>query len=555
MSMIAARGPRLPPPPGAGGADGGGDTEGRGALMSMIAARGPRLPPPPGAAGGDGGPRPRLALPPRGKTPEQLAAEAAAKAAEEAENAKYPPKPAYNPSMKMRGLFWTKMKGSETADTVWSTVEEETLPWSELEALFGDDKAGKVTLARRPAANDGTGVESEAGENSTELGAAGKSAAPKNVALFDSKRVQNVSIAIKKLKMTPKEVADASIKLDPAVMTKAVIDCIQLIAPTEDEINMLDGHQGSPDDLDLTGRIFHELRSIPRLNIRLDIMKTTLEWMNGFEQLSDEVDVLDHSVDELQSKATEGRLKKVLGTVLAAGNYMNSGTGRAQAHGVRLDVLVKLANMKQNNDPKQTLLHYVVKKTMQDDPSGEEFCSSWANLWNAPKISLRQLETDLRGLSADLNKMKAERTKCNNETDASKFTSLIERIQSFLSQAEPKLASLQTRVAAVSSKIQKARAYYGHVNDPNSGECQNAAFFGLITSFGTMYMKCKDEIINARIEVYHRFAYYNFVCLLLTFTCIFFLIQYRPRKRPKQRPIRLLGKGTSLLLLRDGARP
>jgi hypothetical protein len=80
------------------------------------------------------------------------------------------------------------------------------------------------------------------------------------------------------------------------------------------------------------------------------------------------------------------------------------------------------------------------------------------------------------------------------------FIPLVAKINAFLSKAEPKLASLQTRVAAVSSKIQKARAYYGHVNDPNSGECQNAAFFGILATFSAMYVKCKDDILSVKLE-------------------------------------------------------
>jgi hypothetical protein len=500
MSMIAARGPRLPPPPGVGGADSGGDTEGRGALMSMIAARGPRLPPPPGAAGGgggDGGPRPRLALPPRGKTPEQLAAEAAAKAAEEAENAKYPPKPAYTPSMKMRGLFWTRMKGSEAADTIWTKVPEARLQADELERLFGDEKSGKTAMAKRRGSTTGG---PEDGDMDPDAEADAKPS--KNVSLFDSKRTQNVCIAVRKLRMTPKEIADEALKLDEKIMTKAAIDCMLLVAPTDEEITAVSNFPGGATDLDLTGRVFFELKRIPRLVLRLEIMKTSLEWLNGFEQLADEVNTLDAAVDELRLKETEQPLIRVLSQVLYVGNYMNSGTGRAQAHGVRLDVLVKLANMKQNNDSKLTLLHYIAKKTMNEDSKDGEFYSNWVHLWNAPKISVRQVDSDLKALAADLNIMRTERTRCTSGTDKDSpmFTTLVAKINAFLSEAEPKLASLQTRVTAVSSKIQKARAYYGHVSDPSSGECQNAAFFSILATFAAMYVKCKEDILSVKLE-------------------------------------------------------
>jgi hypothetical protein len=527
MAMIAARGPRLPPPPAkkeegssdaapADPADAGGDGGGKSALMAMIASRGPRLPPPQRPAAESSGDasaetpprRPNPfggGMPPRGPVgPSE--AELKKIAEEEAENAKYPAKPEYHPTRKMRSLFWTKLKPSEAAETMWSAVSDVELDWPELENLFCDEKAvAKVVVSAAKAAAPQASVGGPAG-------AAAAAAAPevkeklKNVTLFDGKRTQNVSIGIKKLRMTPQEVVDAIIKMDPAQLTKEVTNTLLLLAPNATEIAVIQGYGGAAEELDLVGQLFHEMLRVPRVAQRLEIMKSTHEWAAGYEQLFDEVQTVKAAVQELTAEATTKTLHAVLARVLTVGNYLNAGTSRSKAHGVKLDILIKLANLKQNGNPKATLLHYVVEKSSSSDDESQLFYSGWCNVWNAPRINSRQLETDLRALAGDINITKAEKARFSAEGSSATVRAevkdpLVKRISAFLADAEPKLSALQTGCRDMLQSVAAARALYGDIKAGADGEDPCAAFFGLVVSFAELYARAHSDISTWSAEV------------------------------------------------------
>jgi hypothetical protein len=53
-------------------------------------------------------------------------------------------------------------------------------------------------------------------------------------------------------------------------------------------------------------------------------------------------------------------LQKILGTVLAVGNYLNGGTAKGQADGFEIDALLKVTMVKDSTN-RVTLLDYVIK--------------------------------------------------------------------------------------------------------------------------------------------------------------------------------------------------
>ena len=506
MAMIAARGPRLPPPPRCENSvepssserddDSNSGGSGKNALMAMIAARGPRLPPPPQAstsASQTKAPAP-FGLPrcaPTGPSEAELKK----KAEEEAEEAKYPPMPEYHPARKMRSLFWTKLKPSEAASTVWSSVQSNDLDWTELEKLFCDEKA--VLAKPKPQPVESKIVSSSATTDVTPTKPTAVKQKLKNVALFDGKRTQNVSIGIKKLRMSPPEIVDTIIKMDPSKLTKEVTNTLLLLAPTATETAVIQGYGGDQDELDLVGQLFYEMLRVPRVAQRLEIMKSTHEWIPGYNQLLGEVNTLSESVQELKADSTVLPLKEVLAAVLSAGNYLNAGSSRSRAHGVKLDILIKLANLKQNGNPKGTLLHFIVDKS-RTRADTSTFYSAWSAVWNAPRIHSRQLESDIRALAGDINIMKTERNRLVADTSGAITPEvrdpLISRINTFLAESEQKLSSLQDKCKNVLTSVSEVRAYFGDTKGVADGEDPCSSFFGLIVTFSEMYARALADI-------------------------------------------------------------
>jgi hypothetical protein len=72
--------------------------------------------------------------------------------------------------------------------------------------------------------------------------------------------------------------------------------------------------------------------------------------------------------------------------VLATGNYMNGSTARGQAAGIKLDVLLKLENVK-CSEGKGTLLHFIVQSMQKLYPDEKPFFEDWDMVWTAVKVT------------------------------------------------------------------------------------------------------------------------------------------------------------------------
>jgi hypothetical protein len=276
-------------------------------------------------------------------------------------------KTAIIPGVKMKGLFWNKMKGKQVDDTLWLDLEEPILEWELLEHEFYDPN-GKVMT--------NTGAEL------FEVKAPPK---PKVISLFDGKRTQNVSITVKKLRKSTKEIADMCIGLCSDLDVDVVEFMLNLV-PSKDESTAVKTFDGDYLSLDIPGQLFHELIEIPRLQQRLEMFHMTLRWPMEMGSIYEQIAVLKDSCEELHFPDCQSALMRIMAAVLATGNFMNGGTARGQATAIKLDVLLKLENIKRSDGHKGTLMHFVVYCMQQIHPHDQVFFANWDRMWLSDKV-------------------------------------------------------------------------------------------------------------------------------------------------------------------------
>jgi hypothetical protein len=134
-------------------------------------------------------------------------------------------------------------------------------------------------------------------------------------------------------------------------------------------------------------------------------------------------------VEELREDSSLGSLKEIFSLILAIGtcslflflqtscphplegNYLNGGTNKGQAHGIKLNGLVqslfqlcllicplpqlKLVECRRNGSKTETLLHQVVKFYRLTHTDEELFYSQWINVWAAKNVTFLCLLSSL----------------------------------------------------------------------------------------------------------------------------------------------------------------
>ncbi len=385
------------------------------------------------------------------------------------------------PACKMKGLYWNKLSNKDIKDgTVWYYGPEQdyVMPAEVKTAL--EEEFSVASVVKKEEAIDKPGK-------------------AKLVSLYDGKRTQNVLIAIGKLRMTPKEITDLVFKLDPDHLTIELTQTILAICPTIEEVNTALSYQ-NPQDMDMVGQLFINLAEIPRISQRLDCHKMAFTWEDDYSSVSSKLGILHSACREVGDNLA---VQKILRMVLTVGNYLNGGTSRGCAYGVKLDTLLKLSTLKGNGkESNDTLLTFLVATIEVYYPELLSLTGEWVSIWAAADVSLSQVDQDIKQLEGQITRAKFEYTK-GIAMITEKHGEIIAvplqlRLADFLSYAEPKLNELKQKLDMVDKLCKTTMARY--CEHYKAEEDATKQFFGLLCSFGKAFQSAVDELSKKKQE-------------------------------------------------------
>ncbi|OQR80657.1 formin-homology 2 domain-containing protein [Achlya hypogyna] len=340
---------------------------------------------------------------------------------------KLPPKKTPVSTAKMRNLYWTPLADACVEGSVWASMDESTLSldWQLLEREFGLE-TGKREVAVGPSAPK-----------------------PKVVHLVDAKRQQNCSIALSRFRMPPKDIKQAIVALDAAVLSLERVSILQGLVPTAEELDLVKGYEGDATLLGETEKFFLAVADVPRLAQRLEAMAIALSFAQHFSEIKGKLAVLEKARGCFKQPQA---LVQLLHIVLAVGNYMNGGTPRGGARGFKLEILPKLAQVKATSSATKTLLHVVVEVAVAKAPEAVRFFDALESIEAAAALSLAQLLVEFGSLSRGVALVHSELER-QNEAFRRHFGSFVESAQKDLGRLQADLTAAEAKVAALVSRF------------------------------------------------------------------------------------------------------
>ncbi|KAL9243852.1 hypothetical protein vseg_017691 [Gypsophila vaccaria] len=245
------------------------------------------------------------------------------------------------PRTKLKPFFWDKVVSSPNHSMVWDEIKEGSFQFNEerIESLFSYNADNKT--------------------NSERHGQTTSTSQPQQIQIIDPKKSQNLSILLKALNVTTEEVCGAL--LEGNELPTELLQTLLRMAPTQDEELKLRLFYS---DLSLLGpaeRFLKVVVDIPLAFKRMESLMFMMTYKEEVTSIKEAFVTLEVACDELK----ESRLfLKLLEAVLKTGNRMNDGTYRGGAQAIKLDTLLKLADVK-GTDGKTTLLHFVVQEIIR----------------------------------------------------------------------------------------------------------------------------------------------------------------------------------------------
>eukprot|EP01064_Diplonema_japonicum_P011801 TRINITY_DN19252_c0_g1_i1.p1 TRINITY_DN19252_c0_g1~~TRINITY_DN19252_c0_g1_i1.p1 ORF type:complete len:921 (+),score=211.33 TRINITY_DN19252_c0_g1_i1:78-2840(+) len=442
--------PRAPPPPGAP------------APPPPPPGKGAPPPPPPG-----GGLAPRPPPPPPGKgvpppppaggipPPPPPPGKGGPPPPPGAPGAPPPPPPMFGSAAKQvtKALHWKKVQVNIAAGSVWESISERSKK----------DSAINLDNLKEMFKKESTAKKAQEKKQNTK----------KQSTAISGKRLNNLGIVLKAVKLSPEQIRDALLQCNQETMTQGVLEQMYPIIPDEEEVKGVMKEVGS----DVEWTIMHEYvhimaRDVPDMKERILLWLFTYEFKEAMDTTLFDIERLQTALDLLLLE--KSKFLDVLAAVLAVGNTLNEGTSKGAAIGFSVGDLDKLCALRATDG--STLLEFFVKNIVENSPELLGFVEELAPLAAALNVPLSMVQQEVGKLAARFKKIDS---KVSGEDAFSMM------LKGFKDRNAANVAKLVSSREIVSKKVRKLADHFGET----AAQFDETQFFSHINTFRLAFQK------------------------------------------------------------------
>ncbi|XP_023196508.1 formin-2-like isoform X2 [Xiphophorus maculatus] len=370
-------------------------------------------------------------------------------------------KAAVEPPRPMKPLYWTRIqlhtKRDIPSSLVWELVEEPDVDFDEFVALFSKTA---VKEKKQPLSDTIT-----------------KSKAKQVAKLLNNKRSQAVGILMSSLHLDMKDIQHAVLNLDNNVVDTETLQALYENRAQQEELDKIEKHIKSSKDkenakpLDKPEQFLYQLSLIPDFSSRVFCILFQSSFCECMSSITRKINTLQRVCKTLQDNVS---VKKILGLVLAFGNFMNGGNRtRGQADGFTLEILPKLKDVK-SNDGAKSLLSYIVAYYLRhfDEDAGKETSvfplPEPHDLFQVSQMKFEDFQKDFIRLRKDLRACTSEVEKVCKVSDEDNLQPFKEKMDAFLAQAKSELEILDAQLSSTHKLFIELTVFYSV--KPKAGE-------------------------------------------------------------------------------------
>ncbi|KAB1263430.1 Delphilin [Camelus dromedarius] len=247
------------------------------------------------------------------------------------------------------------------------------------------------------------------------------------VEILSHKKAYNTSILLAHLKLSPAELRQVLMSMEPRRLEPAHLAQLLLFAPDADEEQRYQAFLEAPGRLSEPDQFVLQVlqpRTLPRASSLLESKaltprqmlsvpeyKTRLRSLHFQATLQEKTEEIRGSLECLRQASLElknsRKLAKILEFVLAMGNYLNDGQPKTnKTTGFKINFLTEL-NSTKTVDGKSTFLHILAKSLSQHFPELLGFAQDLPTVPLAAKVNQRALTSDLADLHGTISEIQA----------------------------------------------------------------------------------------------------------------------------------------------------
>ncbi|XP_037986210.1 formin-2 isoform X3 [Motacilla alba alba] len=401
------------------------------------------------------------------------------------------------PSRPMKPLYWTRIqlhsKRDSSASLVWEKIEEPSIDYHEFEELFSKTA---VKERKKPISDTIT-----------------KTKTKQVVKLLSNKRSQAVGILMSSLHLDMKDIQHAVVNLDNSVVDLETLQALYENRAQSDELEKIEKHSKASKEkenaksLDKPEQFLYELSLIPNFSERVFCILFQSTFSESIGSIRRKLELLQKLCETLKN---ESGVMRVLGLVLAFGNYMNGGNRtRGQADGFGLDILPKLKDVK-SSDNSRSLLSYIVSYYLRnfDEDAGKEQCifplPDPQDLFQASQLKFDDFQKDLRKMKKDLRACETEAAKVYQLSLEEHLQPFKDNMEQFISQAKIDQENEEKSLTEAHKSFLETTAYFCMKPKMGEKEVSPHSFFSIWHEFSSdfkdFWKKENKLILQERVK-------------------------------------------------------
>lgn len=332
---------------------------------------------------------------------------------------------------KVKMLHWEKLQAIE--GTIWENANTDDaiskLNIEELETLFALQDAVPMKKA--------------------------SSAKPKSVSLLDAKRALNISIQLAGVRMPFASIKQCFIDMNsPKKLTLENLLTLVTAVPDRKEIEKITKYNGELEELGTSEQYFLQVMGIKRLEQRIQSMIFKEQSSTMINSIAQDINLVKRAGDDLKNSKT---MVKLLEGILAVGNHLNVGSRSGSAVGFRLEVLLKLADVKAI-DKKTSLLHFVYREMRKTVPGIEDLNKELESVTAAATLYLDGTFDMLKQVKSGMTLIAQELDYASKHLEGDggdMFQKYVDNMEPFVSETEDKVNEVDSLVRDAHDLLKK----------------------------------------------------------------------------------------------------
>merc|ERR1719273_1107913 len=379
------------------------------------------------------------------------------------------------PSNPLKSFNWSKLPECKVQGTIWTELDDsklyKQLDLAEVDRLF--------------SAYQKNGIMSVEGsiEDLRLMGTMGRR--HKIISVIDSRRAQNCTILLSKLKMSNDEITRAIMTMD--ARDQFPVDMVEQMlkfTPSPEERALLDEHADEIDHLARADRFLFELSKITHYEQRLRTLHYKKKFNIWYNEIKPKILAVLEACKEVQRSK---RLRRMLELILAFGNYMNRGQ-RGNAVGFKLNSLTRIADTKSSCNKSMTLLHFVATTCEHKFRECLFLEADLPHIKDAAKVNMKELEKDMTQLRTGMKE-------CGREVEFYRGQTLtsgdryLPVMKEFMTTASVRLTELEDLFTDMKARFDRVCRLFSE--DPTT--TQSDEFFGTFDYFITSFEEARQD--------------------------------------------------------------